>query len=133
MPELGSAVPRVLIVDDDVSVTDMFSRLLRLDGYEVWSALSAAEGLALAGTHLPHAVILDVRMPLTSGLAFLRAVRSIPGLSGIPVAIVTGDYYLDDDQRDEIKALGAAVHFKPLWLAELVTLARDLVSAPVRH
>ena len=30
---------RVLIVDDDVSVTDTFSRMLRLEGYEVWAAL----------------------------------------------------------------------------------------------
>ena len=116
-----------------MSVTDTFSRILRLDGYEVWSALSAGEGLALARTHHPHAVVLDLRMPLTSSLQFLRAVRAIPGLSHTPVAIVTGDYYLDDNHRDEITTLGADLHFKPLWLEELVTLARELVSAPVRH
>ena len=32
---------RILIVDDDVSVTDTFSRILRLEGYEAWAALSA--------------------------------------------------------------------------------------------
>ena len=72
---------RVLIVDDDVSVTDTFSRMLRLEGYEVWAALSADEGLSLAQTHRPHAIILDLRMPLTSGLQFLRAIRAIPGLT----------------------------------------------------
>ena len=90
-------------MDDDVSVTDTFSRMLRLEGYEVWAALSADEGLSLAQTHRPHAVILDLRMPLTSGLQFLRAIRAIPDLSNTPVAIVTGDYYLDDaqSQRDQ--------------------------------
>src|SRR5688500_6681391 len=44
----GTTAARVLIVDDDVSVTDTFSRMLRLEGYEVWAALSADEGLALA-------------------------------------------------------------------------------------
>jgi CheY-like chemotaxis protein len=77
-------------------------------------------------------VIVDLRMPLTSGLQFLRAIRAIPGLSHTPVAIVTGDYYLDDDQRDEIAALGAELRFKPLWLEELVTLARELLRTPVR-
>ena len=72
--------------------------MLRLEGYEVWAALSADEGLTLAQTHQPHAVILDLRMPLTSGLQFLRAIRAIPGLTNTPVAIVTGDYYLDDAQ-----------------------------------
>ena len=128
----NASAARVLIVDDDVSVTDTFSRMLRLEGYEVWAALSADEGLQLAQTHRPHAVILDLRMPLTSGLQFLRAIRAIPGLTNTPVAIVTGDYYLDDLQTAEIKSLGAELRYKPLWLEELVTLARQLLSLPVR-
>jgi CheY-like chemotaxis protein len=126
----GTTASRVLIVDDDVSVTDTFSRTLRLEGYEVWAALSADEGLSLAHAHQPHVIILDLRMPLTSGLQFLRAIRAIPSLTNIPVAIVTGDYYLDDLQSSEIKALGAELRFKPLWLEELVTLARDLLKGP---
>ena len=130
--DASTAPTRVLIVDDDVSVTDTFSRMLRLEGYEVWTAFSADEGLNLAQLHHPHAVILDLRMPLTSGLQFLRAIRAIPGLTNTPVAIVTGDYYLDDAQKDEIQALGAELRYKPLWLEELVTLARELLSLPVR-
>ena len=103
----SSTAPRVLIVDDDVSVTDTFSRMLRLEGYEVWSALSADEGLQLAQAHHPQAIILDLRMPLTSGLQFLRDIRNVPALIDIPVAIVTGDYYLDDAQSAEIRELGA--------------------------
>lgn len=127
-PTAPNSPPRVLIVDDDVSVTDTFSRMLRLEGYEVWAALSADEGLSLAQKHRPHAVILDLRMPLTSGVQVLRAIRAIPGLTSTPVAIVTGDYYLDEEQSSEIKALGAELRYKPLWLEELVTLARDLLD-----
>ena len=106
--------------------------MLRLEGYEVWAALSADEGLALAQAHRPHCVILDLRMPLTSGLQFLRAIRAIPGLTNTPVAIVTGDYYLDEAQATEIRDLGAELRYKPLWLEELVTLARELLNIPVR-
>jgi DNA-binding response OmpR family regulator len=129
----SSTAPRVLIVDDDSSTADSFSRTLRLEGYEVWAGLSAEEGLALAQTHQPHAVVLDLRMPLTSGLQLLRALRAIPGLATTPVAIVTGDYGLDDEMRDEISALGAELRFKPIWIEELVTLARELLSVPVKH
>ena len=128
----SSTAPRVLIVDDDGATADSFSRTLRLEGYEVWAALSAEEGLTLAQTHQPHAIVLDLRMPLTSGLQFLRAIRAISGLATIPVAIVTGDYGLDDDVRDEIKALGAELRFKPIWIEELVTLARELLRVPVK-
>jgi DNA-binding response OmpR family regulator len=123
---------RVLIVDDDASVTEFFARMLRLEGFEVWAAHSADEGLALAQTHRPHAVILDLRMPLTSGVQVLRALRGIPGMRRTPVTIVTGDYYLTESHTSEIQSLGAEVRFKPLWMDELVTLARDMLQAPVR-
>jgi DNA-binding response OmpR family regulator len=110
---------RVLIVDDDVSVTELFARMLRLEGFEVWAAHSADEGLSLAQAHRPHAVILDLRMPLTSGVQLLRALRAIPGMQHTPVTT-------------EIQALGADVRFKPLWLDELVTLARDMLRIPVQ-
>jgi len=132
-PVASVQAARVLIVDDDVSVTELFSRMLRLEGFEVWAAHSADEGLSLAQAHHPHAVILDLRMPLTSGLQVLRALRAIPGLTQIPITIVTGDYYLDESQASEIRSLGADVRFKPLWLDELVTLARDMLRIPVRE
>ena len=128
-----SVAPRVLIVDDDPATADTFSRTLRLEGYEVWAGLSAEEGLSLAQTHQPNVIVLDLRMPLTSGLQLLRAIRAIPGLSSTPVAIVTGDYGLEDEMRDEIKALGAELRFKPMWIEELVTLARELLRVPVKH
>ena len=71
-------------------------------------------------------------MPLTSGVHLLRSIRGITGMSHTPVAIVTGDYYMTESQIDDIRALGAELRYKPLWLDELVTLARDLLTAPVR-
>ena len=129
---VSSTAPRVLIVDDDPATADSFSRTLRLEGYEVWAALSAEEGLSLAQLHQPNVIVLDLRMPLTSGLQFLRAIRAIDGLATTPVAIVTGDYGLDDEVRDEIRALGAELRFKPIWIEELVTLARELLRVPVK-
>ena len=129
---VSSTAPRVLIVDDDPATADSFSRTLRLEGYEVWAAQSAEEGLSLAQLHQPNVIVLDLRMPLTSGLQLLRAIRAIPGLARTPVAIVTGDYGLEDDVRDEITALGAELRFKPIWIEELVILARDLLRVTVK-
>ena len=131
MPSQSAAVARVLIVDDDASVTDTFSRTLRLEGVEVWSARSGDEGLSLAEIHRPHAIILDLRTPLPRGLQLLRSIRAIPGLEHTPAAIVTGDYSVDEPLEHEIQALGAQLRYKPIWLDELVMLARDLLI-PVR-
>lgn len=132
-PLPSTPAPRLLIVADDVSVTDTFSRTLRLEGHEVWAALSAGEGLGLARRHHPHAIILDLRMPLASGLQLLRAIRALPGFEQTPVAIVSGDYRMNPDLASDISLLGAELRYKPLWLEELVTLARELLQIPVRH
>jgi DNA-binding response OmpR family regulator len=125
----GSAVRTILIVDDDVSVADTFARMLKLEGFSVATAVSAEAGLELADNVLPDAIILDMRMPITNGLQFLRQIRSRPHLVDVPVAIVTGDYFLSESIQYELKALGAAIRFKPLWLEDLLALARTLVSA----
>jgi DNA-binding response OmpR family regulator len=103
--------------------------MLKLEGFSVATALSAEAGLELAENVRPDAIILDMRMPITNGLQFLRQVRSRPHLVEVPVAIVTGDYFLSDPVQQELKALGASIRFKPLWLEDLLALARTLVSA----
>jgi DNA-binding response OmpR family regulator len=116
-------------VDDDKSVAETFSRMLKLEGFGVATALSAEAGLELADNVQPDAIILDMRMPITNGLQFLRLVRSKPHLVEVPVAIVTGDYFLPESIQQELKSLGASIRFKPMWLEDLVALARTLVSA----
>jgi len=123
-----SATRTILIVDDDRSVADTFARMLKLEGFTVATALSAEDGLELADNVRPHAIILDMRMPITNGLQFLRTIRAKPHLVDVPVAIVTGDYFLPDPIQNELKTLGAALRFKPLWLEDLIALAKTLVT-----
>ena len=119
----------ILIVDDDRSVVETFSRMLKLEGFGVMTALSADSGLELANNARPDAIILDMRMPITNGLQFLRQVRSHPHLMEVPIAIVTGDYFLPDSIQQELRSLGAQLRFKPMWLEDLIALAKALVPA----
>jgi DNA-binding response OmpR family regulator len=118
----------ILIVDDDEGVTQTFARMLRLEGYNVRTAMSAETGLQQAEESRPDAIILDLRMPLVDGLGFLRRLRANDEQRTTPVAIVTGDYFLDDTVSAELRQLGAELKFKPLWLEDLVGLARDLLK-----
>jgi DNA-binding response OmpR family regulator len=68
-------------------------------------------------------------MPLVDGLGFLRSLRATATERTIPVAIVTGDYFLDDAVSNELRELGAELRFKPMWLEDLVGLARNLLGA----
>lgn len=127
-----AGVPRrtILIVDDDRSVADTFARMLKLEGFEVETALDVKRGLALAVSKRPDAIILDLQMPLETGRDFLRKLREALPQDRIPVAIVTGDYFLSDVVQQELRDSGASIRFKPLWLEELIALARSLVSTP---
>jgi two-component system response regulator PrrA len=127
-PVTESATKTVLIVDDDRSVADTFARMLKLEGFEVATAINAEAGLELAESVRPNAIILDMRMPITNGLQFLRMVRAKPHLVEVPVAIVTGDYFLSEPVLHEIKTLGASVRYKPLWLEDLIALAKTMIA-----
>jgi two-component system response regulator PrrA len=128
MGQQQAETSRILIVDDDEGVTQTFARMLRLEGYEVWTAMNAETGLREAARMHPDAIILDLRMPLVDGLGFLRRLRAHDEQRDTPVAIVTGDYFLDDKVSSELRELGAELKFKPLWLEDLVGLARDLLG-----
>jgi two-component system, OmpR family, response regulator PrrA len=135
MPALGAEqdtartlAGRILVVDDDEGVTTTFARMLRLEGFDVRTALNGEMGLLEASKSRPDAIILDLRMPLVDGLRFLRRLRADTEQRDVPVAIVTGDYFLDDDIAAELRQLGAEVKFKPLWLDDLVGLARNLLK-----
>ncbi|HUL72594.1 MAG TPA: response regulator [Vicinamibacterales bacterium] len=120
---------RFLIVDDDLAVGETFARMLRLEGHEVATVESAPLALESARQSPPDALILDMRMPGSGGLDFLRRLRSDDSLRAVPVGIVTGDYFLKDEVLAELGALGATVRYKPLWMADLSALAATLLGA----
>jgi DNA-binding response OmpR family regulator len=124
----AAGVASILVVDDDEAVTQTFARMLRLEGFAVRTAMTAESGLHDAAHNNPDAIILDLRMPAVDGLGFLKQLRASEGLRQVPVAIVTGDYFLDEAVSTELERLGATLKFKPLWLEDLVGLARTLLE-----
>jgi len=124
----ASAGATVLIVDDDREAVESFSQMLRLSGYQVRVAQDPERGLQEALSGDLDAIILDLHMPLLDGVAFLRRLRDVPARRDVPVAIVTGDYLLDERVIAEVRALGVRIVYKPLWLEDLVELTESLVS-----
>jgi CheY-like chemotaxis protein len=129
---MTNARAKVLIVDDDQSTTETFARMLRLEGHDVRTAPDARTGLAAAHTFAPDAIIVDFRMPLMDGLGFVTRFRAEEGDRVTPIAMVTGDYFLDEGITTELDKLGILLRFKPLWLDDLCTLAGVLLAAPRR-
>ena len=80
---------KVLIVDDETLVANMYKAALVAGGYDVYSAVSGDEGLAKIKSLKPDLVLLDILMPNMSGLEILDYMRADATLSGIPVVMLT--------------------------------------------
>ena len=88
-----------LVVDDVSDVTEMLSVLMTHAGYEVSSALSAQEAIAMAREHHFDIIISDIGMPEMNGYELAQTVRTLPGYESVPMVAVTGYSMFDDRSR----------------------------------
>jgi len=80
---------RVLFVEDDPTVAQMYRLKLELDGYQVIMAKDGEEGLRLANEIEPDIVFLDIRLPKVDGFAVLEGLRSREETRNVPVVILS--------------------------------------------
>jgi two-component system KDP operon response regulator KdpE len=117
--------PKLLLVEDQLSMAKVLTASLRARGYEVVRAATGEEGLILAATDLPAAIVLDLGLPDIDGLEVCRRIRE---WSEVPIVVLTAD----GSERRKIDALddGADDYVtKPFSMPEL--LARIRVA--LRH
>jgi DNA-binding response OmpR family regulator len=82
----GSASGRILVVDDDPTVSDVVARYLRREGYDVTLAADGLVALDLAAQVMPDLVVLDIMLPGLDGLAVCRTFRE---RGQVPVILLT--------------------------------------------
>jgi CheY-like chemotaxis protein len=80
---------RVLLVEDDPAVADMYSIRLEVDGYQVAVAPDGETALRMASELTPDLVYLDLRLPGLDGFAVLEQLRANPALGNTPVVILS--------------------------------------------
>jgi two-component system OmpR family response regulator len=115
---------RILVVDDESSISDLISTSLRFVGFEVRTAATGSEALTVAEEFKPHAVVLDVMLPDSDGFEVCRQLRS-EGLN-VGVLFLTAK----DGMEDKVAGLtiGGDVYMtKPFSLEELVARLRALL------
>lgn len=80
---------RLLIVEDDQDLRELYIEVLRDEGFEVAGAADGQVGLEKAKAGNYDLLLLDIMLPKIDGLQILRAVRENPDLSKIPVVMLT--------------------------------------------
>src|ERR1700735_4542800 len=115
---------KILVVDDDPSVSGALNRALRLGGYEVGGAGGGASALEEIAIRPPDAVVLDIQLPTLDGLEVCRRIRAAG--DDTPVLMLTARDAIDD----RVQGLDAGADdylVKPFALAELLARLRALL------
>jgi two-component system OmpR family response regulator len=115
---------RVLVVDDEPTLTDLLSMALRYEGWEIRSAGSGAAAVRLAREFGPDAVVLDVMLPDFDGLEVLRRLRA--HAPNVPVLFLTARDAVEDRVAG-LTAGGDDYVTKPFSLEEVVARLRGLM------
>ncbi|MEM9908550.1 MAG: response regulator [Cyanobacteria bacterium P01_D01_bin.44] len=119
---------RILVVDDEAGVREIIQlSLATAAGWDVLTAVSGSEGVAIAQTEALDAILLDVMMPNQDGVATFHQLQTDPQTAAIPVIFLTAKARLSEQQR--FRELGVAgVITKPFEAQALVRQIRAILN-----
>jgi CheY-like chemotaxis protein len=116
-------VHRLLIVDDEDDIREVAALSLEATAsWEILTASSGKEGMAVAAAEKPDAILMDVMMPEMDGPTTFKLMQQNPAIAGIPVVLLTAKVQGVDQRR--FAGIGVAgVLFKPF---DPLTLAAQI-------
>ncbi len=119
---------RILSVEDDVDLQQLYAYALKKQGWETVYAYDGKDGLEKAIALKPDLILLDMMLPGLNGVEVIERLKQREDTRTIPIIVMTA--YPSDAQflEDAVKALGAVEYLaKPVHIDELVkTIARLL-------
>jgi two-component system OmpR family response regulator len=121
---IESTAQRILVVDDELSISDLIATSLKFVGFDVRTAATGSQALLIAEEFKPHAMILDVMLPDLDGFEVCRQIRN----EGIEVGVLF--LSAKDEMKDKVQGLtigGDDYMTKPFSLEELVARLRALL------
>ncbi|MBN8656345.1 MAG: response regulator [Anaerolineae bacterium] len=115
---MDSKQKTVMIIEDEADAAELFSEMMRINGFRVIKMFSSAPAIPIIAQEKPDVILLDVMMPDISGLEVLRYIRREPELASIPVIILSAKS-MPSDIKTGIEA-GASMYLtKPVGFQDL--------------
>ena len=106
LDQLGTGKKRVLVVDDDEAIVEMFRELLEPDGrFEVRTASTGYEAGIVTEQFQPDIMLLDFKLPDINGNAVCRTIRANPNYGHMKIIIISG--VADPDEVEDLLSAGA--------------------------
>lgn len=123
---------RILIVEDDIDISNMLKIYFKTQGYEVDAALTGPDALERTRLGLPHLIVLDIMLPGMDGYEVCRVLRTQTRTSHIPIIFLTQK----DERSDKLQGLelGADDYItKPFDIEELKLRAQNAIARAERE
>ena len=122
------SAPLVLVAEDDEDILLLVATRLKRDGFDVVTARSGDEALAIARERQPAVAVLDIGMPPPDGIEVVRRIRADSTLRTMQLLLLTAKAQ-ESDVRRGFEAGADAYIRKPFSPAELSDRVRELVDA----
>jgi two-component system cell cycle response regulator DivK len=117
----------ILIIEDNDKNLKLIRDVLQVKGYTTLEAVTAEEGIKLAGEHKPDLILMDIQLPGMNGIDALRVLRADSATSAIPAIAVTASVMQQD--RNLITDAGFDGYVgKPINLKEFLEAVRDVLA-----
>ena len=116
---------KILIVDDEEDITELVKKLLKSEGFDVVTANSGKEALALLESTTPDLIFLDLFMPEMSGWDVLREIRKREELKEVPVIMLTVQPLYESIDREEVEEVVDYIT-KPFDKEDIVEAIRQI-------
>jgi DNA-binding response OmpR family regulator len=105
---------KILVIDDDRVTASLLEKLLRKEGYIVFTASDGVSGFELVKLHQPELVISDMLLPRLHGIDLCKKIKEDPALNKTKIILITAVYKGTATETD-IKNWGADYYFeKPI-------------------
>lgn len=99
MSREGGKSQKILIVEDNELNMKLFRDLLEAHGYETHQSRDGQEALSMARSVLPDLVLMDIQLPVISGLDVAKAIKADDDLKHIPIIAVTAFAMKGDEEK----------------------------------
>lgn len=121
-------MPRILSIEDDVDLQQVFAYVLTKNGWDVTYAYDGKDGLEKAAELKPDLILLDMMLPGLNGIEVIKALKAAEATRPIPVVVMTA--YPGDEQflKASVIAMGAVEYLaKPVRIDTLVNMVSRLL------
>jgi CheY-like chemotaxis protein len=116
----------ILVVDDHAPTRQAYAALLEDCGYHVLEAVNGSEAILLVRQFMPDAVLMDIAMPVVTGIQAAESLRADPLTAGTPILGVTGS--VGRVERERMAGVCNHLLVKPCSPAEILMYIGSLAK-----